>query len=89
MKRAMNETREARVKRLLWRSEHRGIREMDILMGGFARLRLAVMSDADLNEFEGIIDIPDQQLLAWATGAETIPPDRNHGVLAELISFRP
>ncbi|HQX85830.1 MAG TPA: succinate dehydrogenase assembly factor 2, partial [Aestuariivirga sp.] len=28
---------ELRRKRLLWRSSHRGIREMDLLMGGFAR----------------------------------------------------
>jgi antitoxin CptB len=85
----MSETREARIKRLLWRSHHRGIREMDILMGGFASLRLATMDSGQLAEFEGIVEIPDQQLLSWVTGAEAPPEGRNHGLLAELLNFRP
>jgi antitoxin CptB len=85
----MSETRDARVKRLMWRSHHRGIREMDILMGGFASERLAMMDSAQLTEFEDIIDIPDQQLLAWVTGAEVPPEERNRGLLAELLNFRP
>jgi antitoxin CptB len=85
----MTETREARVKRLLWRSNHRGIREMDIIMGGFAAARLGGMSDVEMDAFEVLIDIPDQQLLAWATGAEPIPLQRNSPLLAELLQFRP
>jgi antitoxin CptB len=85
----MSETRDARVKRLMWRSHHRGIREMDILMGGFASERLAMMDSAQLTEFEDIIDIPDQQLLAWVTGAEVPPEEQNRGLLAELLNFRP
>ena len=35
-------------KRLLWRAMHRGIKEMDIVVGGFAQVRLSSMSTGEL-----------------------------------------
>ena len=50
---------ELRRKRLLWRCSHRGIREMDLLMGGFARSRVPGMTEDELSAFEALIDLPD------------------------------
>lgn len=80
---------ELRRKRLLWRSSHRGIREMDLLLGGFARSRLPTMTENELNAFEALIELPDQELLAWITGEATVPPTIGNALLPELLKFRP
>ncbi len=80
---------ELRRKRLLWRSSHRGIREMDLLMGGFARSRLPTMTENELNAFEALIELPDQDLLSWITGEATVPPTISNALLPELLKFRP
>ena len=80
---------ELRRKRLLWRSSHRGIREMDLLMGGFAQFRLPTMTEDELNAFEALIELPDQELLAWITGEAEVPSTIGNALLPELLKFRP
>jgi antitoxin CptB len=48
---SLNETIEARRKRLLWRANHRGMREMDLLLGGFARTHMERLTESELDEF--------------------------------------
>ena len=76
-------------KRLLWRATHRGIKEMDLVVGGFARARLFGMSNGELALFEMMLEIPDQELLSWVTGQEPVPQKWNTSLLQEMISFRP
>ena len=76
-------------KRLLWRATHRGIKEMDIIVGGFAKANLDAMDEKRLAEFEILLEIPDQDLLAWATGQADFPLDLNSALLLEMIAFRP
>lgn len=80
---------ELRRKRLLWRACHRGIREMDLLMGGFAKNRVGNMTENELSDFEALIELPDQQLLTWITGEATVPSTLDTGLLSELLKFRP
>ncbi len=67
----MNEA--ARIRRLRMRSWRRGIKEMDLLLGGFSDAQLAHMSDAELDTYEALLEENDQMLYAWATGLETAP----------------
>ena len=76
-------------KRLLWRATHRGIKEMDIIVGGFARANLDSMDEKTLAEFEILLEIPDQYLLSLATGQEEFPLDLNSALLLQMVSFRP
>ena len=80
---------ELRRKRLLWRACHRGIKEMDLLMGGFAKSRLPHMTESQLIDFEALIELPDQELLTWITGEATVPSTLDNGLLPELLKFRP
>lgn len=86
---AQEETLEARRKRLMWRASRRGIKEMDILVGGFAAARLQTMAEADLAAFERLLEIPDQDLLSYATGQMPIPPHLQSPLLAAVLAFRP
>ena len=76
-------------KRLAWRASRRGIREMDIVVGGFADARLASMSPQELISFEAMLDIPDQLLLSWLTGQEDVPQNMQTPLLLEMLAFRP
>jgi antitoxin CptB len=76
-------------KRLAWRASRRGIKEMDIVVGGFADARLASMSPHELINFEAMLDIPDQFLLSWLTGQEDVPQNMQTPLLLEMLAFRP
>jgi antitoxin CptB len=84
----LEETQATR-KRLLWRATHRGIKEMDIIVGRFAALHLESMTAAELTAFSEVLDIPDQDLLAWLTSQEQVPPTQMSPMLTRLLAFRP
>jgi antitoxin CptB len=76
-----------RRRKLLYRSWHRGLREMDLIMGGFADAKVAQLSEGELGELERLIDVPDGDLLAWITGQAAVPPDFDSALFRELRDF--
>jgi antitoxin CptB len=79
---------DARRRRLLFRCWHRGIREMDLVYGGFADAHIADMSDGELDAFEKLLELRDQQVLDWVTGAQTPPPDYDTALFRRLRDFQ-
>ena len=80
---------ETRRKRLLWRATHRGIKEMDLILGGFVVKHLEAFSEADIAELERIMDIPDQEMLSWATKQADVPPDHASPLLTRILAYTP
>jgi antitoxin CptB len=76
-----------RLRKLKFRLWHRGIREMDLVMGGFADAELMNLSDAELAEVEGWLDIPDQQMFAWVNGSEPPPAEFDTSLFRKLRAF--
>ena len=76
-------------RRLLWRATHRGIKEMDLIVGGYAEAHLATMPESDLISFAEILEIPDQLLLSWATKQEEVPELQRSKLLEQVLAFRP
>ena len=64
----MGESLEVRRKRLRYRSWHRGTKEADLLLGGFADRHLGSMDEASLDFFEALLGEPDPSLMTWMTG---------------------
>ena len=79
------ETIEIKRKRLLFRSTHRGTREMDILLGSFFKSNMSALNKDQLNEFEGLIEIPDDDLYNWAMGRMEIPKELDTELLRDFI----
>jgi antitoxin CptB len=77
-----------RRRKILFRAWHRGIKEMDLIMGRFADSRLDQLSAAELDEFEGLMQVPDQELYAWINGSEPVPAGRDTALLRSLREFR-
>jgi antitoxin CptB len=72
---------------LLFRSWHRGIREMDLIMGRFADTCIADLSDPELDEYQRLLDIPDHDLYTWISGEALPPPEFESAILARLRAF--
>ncbi len=79
---------DARLKKLLYRAQHRGFREADIIIGGFAQGHLAELSADQLDEFERLIDQNDHDLYAWIIGREPTPEAFAGEVMDLIRSFR-
>jgi antitoxin CptB len=69
----MTETRDTRIKRLKMRSWRRGIKEMDLILGGFADAELAGLDGATLDAYERLLEENDWDLYYWVTGAQKAP----------------
>ena len=79
--------RTVRIKRMRFRAWHRGIKEMDLLMGGFADLNLDGMSDAELDAFERIMTVPDQQLYGMLVRDEPRPPGLDPAMMDRFAAY--
>jgi antitoxin CptB len=62
-----------RLKKLFYRASHRGIKEMDLILTAFARRELAGLGAAELDQFEALLEVPDQDLYFWITGGAPVP----------------
>ena len=76
-----------RRRKLLFRSWHRGMREMDLIMGRFADSAVHSLADAELAEFERLIEVPDRDLLAWITGEADVPAAYDGALFRRLRDF--
>jgi antitoxin CptB len=74
--------RETRLKRLHYRSSHRGNKEMDIVFTRFAEHGLEGLSAAELDDYEALLDEADSDLWDWVTGKPA--PARYHALIARL-----
>jgi antitoxin CptB len=75
---------DARRRRMLFRAWRRGMREMDLVMGRFADANLPAMSEAELDEFERLLDAPDPEILSWITGEAPVPAAFDTPLFARL-----
>jgi len=76
-----------RRRKLLFHAWHRGMRETDLILGRFADFAIAQMSDAELTQFEQLMEVPDRELLAWVTGEAAVPPDIDTGLFRRMRDF--
>ena len=81
-----------RRKQLIYRANHRGIKEMDIILGGFADRHVMALGAKELDSFEAIMAEADRDLLSWFTGEQPVPAyiDRPlfDSILADTLADR-
>jgi antitoxin CptB len=77
-----------RRKRLLFRCWHRGTREMDLILGRFADAEIATLADAELDELERLLEIPDPDLYAALTGDGALPGELSSALFERIRTTR-
>lgn len=78
-----------RRRRILYRCWHRGIREMDLVLGQFAEAEIGLLAEADLDALEEIMAEDDHDLLRWVTGAEAVPERYRTELFARVLHYSP
>ena len=79
---------ETRRKRLLYRSVYRGNKENDILLGQFARAHIASFDAAELDQYERLLTVGDNEIYDWVSGKVPVPAEQDTPVIRKLLSFR-
>jgi antitoxin CptB len=74
---------DARRAKALFRSWHRGMREVDLILGDFADAEIASLTDAELDQYEELLGVPDGDLLRWVTGERPVPDSRHEADIGE------
>ena len=77
-----------RRKRLRYLSWHRGTRELELLLGGFADQALETMTGAQLDCYDALLQVPDPVVTAWLTGRGAPSPEHDNDVTRALLEFR-
>lgn len=75
-------------KKLLFRSDHRGTKEMDVILGTFARDFLPNATDAEVQAYEDLLLESDPDLYNWISGREHVPEDQDNIILPRLIGYQ-
>jgi antitoxin CptB len=78
---------DARRRQLLFRAWHRGLREVDLIMGRFADMTVETLSDHELGEFEQLVEVSDRELLAWVLGEADVPAAYDTPLFRRLRDF--
>lgn len=82
------ETLEKRAKQLIYRALHRGTREMDMLLGSFARDIVPTLDEQGLDDFEALLDLGDPDLYAWYCKQAQPPANFNNPALDAFLAYQ-
>lgn len=79
--------RDARRRMLSFRAWRRGFKEADIILGNYADERLKTMTDEELDIFEVLLEVPDQDLYGWIILRDPTPEAFQSIIMNELNIF--
>jgi len=88
VKKSMSESADTRIKRIRYRSWHRGCKETDLILGGFCDKFAESLDEEGLTLFEQLLDEEDVEIWAWLTGAEQPENAAYAPMIEKLRHFR-
>ena len=72
-------------KKILHRAKYRGIKELDIIFYKFLLEYEDKITDDELYELEGILDLPDSELLDILYKKTNVPSNLKDGILKKIL----
>jgi antitoxin CptB len=84
----MDDARDARLRMLKFRASRRGFLEADLILGPFAQTHVEGLDPETLDEFERLLDVPDQDLYGWIVGLKPTPANFETPLMERLRAFR-
>mgnify|MGYP001212632888 CR=1 FL=1 len=76
------------IKQLIYRSEHRGFKEMDILLGNFVKKYIYTLDESELEDLKKLLFIEDNKIYEWYFNKSSEPLIKNCKVLSLLRNFK-
>ena len=84
----MQHSLETRKKRLRYRTNHTGIRETDVLMGGFVAEYGDSLDGEAIGALEDLLEgAHDPEILDWITGRHSIPERFRTTTMERIVKF--
>ena len=75
-------------KKIIYRSEYRGTKEMDLLLGNFVKKYINIFSINDLHDLYKLLDISDHDLTKSILNKDTSIKLPNNNVVKLLKDFK-
>ena len=57
------------------------------MLGGYADARIGAMNEAELDQFEQVLEIPTPDLLSWLMGEQPVPSEHKSAVMRQVLAF--
>ena len=76
------------IKKLLYRANHRGTKEMDLVIGGFANENLNKLNSDELKEFELLLNFTDKELSSWLVDNKKNIDLENFSISKKIKEFK-
>lgn len=78
---------DTRRRRAVYRSAHRGTKEMDVMLGRYCAAILPTLDDPELTRLEQFLSLPDPELQNWLLKPEVIAGLEFADLIAAVRSF--
>jgi antitoxin CptB len=60
---------------------------MDLILGPFCDSEIGRLTDVELDEFERLIEAPDQDLYGWITGSDPVGEGFDTSLFRKILDF--
>lgn len=77
-----------RLQKLKFRAWRRGFREADLILGPFADLHVHTLNAEQLDTFERLLEVPDQDLYEWIVERQPTPAAHDTEIMRMIKAFR-
>lgn len=77
----------ARRRRTKFRAWHRGMKEMDLILGRYADAHVDTMDVGKIAAFESLLEVLDRDLFKWFTGEGPVPAERDTPLFRAICAF--
>jgi len=78
-----------RRKRLLFRANHRGMKEADVMLGGYVAANVGTLDDSQLDRLESLLDELDVDIMDWVMGKKPVPAHHDTDVFTQILAYKP
>ena len=75
-------------KKILYRSEHRGTKEMDLILSNFVKKYINSLNESELCELELLLNIDDEVLYKWYLNNEKTTSIPENSITKKLKEFK-
>ena len=75
-------------KKILYRSEHRGTKEMDLLLSNFVKKYVNSLNESELYELESLLNIDDKVLYKWYLNNEKTTSIPENSITKKFKEFK-
>lgn len=69
------------------RANRRGLRELDILLGGFVEAEVEKLDAREIADLEALLEANDQEVFAWLGAFEPVPAEYDTPLFRRIVAF--